>query len=214
MITKLLILYAKAGDLKTASNLFNKLPETSLISWNAIIAGHMQNGLVEIGLNLYYKMRQSALTPDQYTFASVFRACATLATLHQGKQAHGVFIKNQISGNVVNCAHLEVTGIDEAQFFEDLYDFCRMTADWDGKMVIVAGLDVLDVIPIANSVTKLSARCEICGKRAFFTLRRTEEMQTELIGGPDKYMLVCRKHYVSGLIVRDATRIAFEDLTI
>ena len=32
-------------------------------------------------------------------------------------------------------------GIDEAQFFEDLHDFCREAADRDGKMVIVAGLD-------------------------------------------------------------------------
>ena len=32
-------------------------------------------------------------------------------------------------------------GIDEAQFFEDLYDFCREAADNDGKTVIVAGLD-------------------------------------------------------------------------
>lgn len=32
-------------------------------------------------------------------------------------------------------------GIDEAQFFEDLYDFCREAADHDGKTVIVAGLD-------------------------------------------------------------------------
>jgi len=34
-----------------------------------------------------------------------------------------------------------VIGIDEAQFFEDLYDFCREVADHDGKTVIVAGLD-------------------------------------------------------------------------
>jgi thymidine kinase len=34
-----------------------------------------------------------------------------------------------------------VIGIDEAQFFEDLYDFCREAADHDGKTVIVAGLD-------------------------------------------------------------------------
>ncbi|CAL5392673.1 unnamed protein product [Camellia sinensis] len=74
-------------DLVTAGSLFNELSRTSLISWNAIIAGHVQNGLVEMGLSLYYKMRQSGLTPDQYTFASVFRACATLATLQQGKQA-------------------------------------------------------------------------------------------------------------------------------
>jgi hypothetical protein len=34
-----------------------------------------------------------------------------------------------------------VIGIDEAQFFEDLYDFCREAADHDGKTVIVSGLD-------------------------------------------------------------------------
>lgn len=32
-------------------------------------------------------------------------------------------------------------GIDEAQFFEDLYDFCCKAADEDGKIVVVAGLD-------------------------------------------------------------------------
>ncbi|GMP75792.1 hypothetical protein CsSME_00032754 [Camellia sinensis var. sinensis] len=115
---------------------------------------------------------------------------------------------------------LDVIGIDEAQFFDDLYDFCRNAADYDGKIVIVAGLDgdylrrrfgsVLDIIPLADSVTKLTARCEICGKRAFFTLRKTEEMQTELIGGADKYMPVCRKHYVSGQVVKEATRITSE----
>lgn len=36
---------------------------------------------------------------------------------------------------------LDVIGIDEAQFFEDLYDFCCTAADRDGKTVIVAGLD-------------------------------------------------------------------------
>lgn len=36
---------------------------------------------------------------------------------------------------------LDVIGIDEAQFFDDLYDFCSEAADHDGKKVIVAGLD-------------------------------------------------------------------------
>ncbi|CAL5367099.1 unnamed protein product [Camellia sinensis] len=36
---------------------------------------------------------------------------------------------------------LDVIGIDEAQFFGDLYDFCCKVADHDGKTVIVAGLD-------------------------------------------------------------------------
>lgn len=63
---------------------------------------------------------------------------------------------------------------------------------------------VLHIIPIADTVTKLTARCELCGKRAFFTLRKTEETQTELIGGADLYMPVCRRHYVSGQVVEAA----------
>ncbi|URD75395.1 thymidine kinase [Musa troglodytarum] len=111
---------------------------------------------------------------------------------------------------------LNVIGIDEAQFFEDLYDFCCNAADHDGKIVVVAGLDgdylrrsfgsVLDVVPLADSVTKLTARCEICGRRAFFTLRKANETQTELIGGADVYMPVCRQHYIDGQVVLEATR--------
>lgn len=36
---------------------------------------------------------------------------------------------------------VDVIGIDEAQFFDDLYDFCCKAADRDGKIVVVAGLD-------------------------------------------------------------------------
>ncbi|KAK1269335.1 Thymidine kinase [Acorus gramineus] len=115
---------------------------------------------------------------------------------------------------------IDVIGIDEAQFFKDLYEFCCNAADQDGKTVIVAGLDgdylrrsfgsVLDIIPLADSVTKLTARCELCGKRAAFTLRKTNETQTELIGGSDVYMPVCRKHYVNGQVVIETTRDVLE----
>ncbi|KAE8637354.1 hypothetical protein Csa_013006 [Cucumis sativus] len=115
---------------------------------------------------------------------------------------------------------LDVIGIDEAQFFDDLYDFCCEAADIDGKTVIVAGLDgdylrrnfgsVLDIIPLADSVTKLTARCEICGNRAFFTLRKTQEKETELIGGADMYMPVCRQHYVSGQVAIETARTVVE----
>ncbi|CAA2950916.1 thymidine kinase [Olea europaea subsp. europaea] len=108
---------------------------------------------------------------------------------------------------------LDVIGIDEAQFFDDLYEFCCEAADLDGKILVVAGLDgdymrrtfgsVLDIIPLADTVTKLTARCELCGKRAFFTLRKTDETRTELIGGADVYMPVCRQHYVNGQAARN-----------
>lgn len=73
---------------------------------------------------------------------------------------------------------------------------------------------VLDIIPLANSVTKLTARCEICGKQAFFTLRKTKETQTELIGGVDVYMPVCRQHYANGQVVMEAARNALESYKV
>ncbi|KAL2901567.1 hypothetical protein RDABS01_026649 [Bienertia sinuspersici] len=515
--TKLLILYCKAGKLDTACILFDELLEKSLISWNAMIAGYVQKGMEDVGLSLYHKMRHIGIAPDQFTFASVFRACASLALLEQGKRAHGVMVKCAIRQNlVVNsalmdmyfksscppdgqkvfnkssnknvitwttlisgygyngrmdvvldlfdkmikeglrpnyvtflavlsaCSHrglvdegwkyfslmqndygiqphrkhyaaivdllgragrleeaynfinsspckenpvawgsllgacrlhgnvkllklsankffemepenagkyvvlshsfasyamwenvaevwglmrgsgvkkdpgysrievknkvhfffkgdnthkdskdthemlevltctsadsgylpdfsfenvaliksnkdtrysldsivthdgdkypclalhdlssfrlklgssaydeLDVIGIDEAQFFDDLYDFCQRAADHDGKIIVVAGLDgdymrksfgsVLSIIPLADSVTKLTARCELCGKHACFTLRKTEERQTELIGGAEVYMPVCRQHYVSGQVVIETTRMLLQE---
>lgn len=136
--------------------------------------------------------------------------CWALSNLSLFKQKFGVDAYEQ----------LDVIGIDEAQFFDDLYEFCRQAADNDGKTVIVAGLDgnylrrsfgsVLDIIPLADSVTKLTARCEICGKRASFTLRKTQETQIELIGGVDVYMPVCRQHYVSGQVAMETARLVLE----
>ena len=69
---------------------------------------------------------------------------------------------------------------------------------------------MLDIIPLADTITKLTARCEICGKRAFFTLRKTDETRTELIGGSDVYMPVCRQHYVNGQAIVEAARNVLE----
>ncbi|KAK4798135.1 hypothetical protein SAY86_030461 [Trapa natans] len=57
--------------------------------------------------------------------------CMALANLSSFKQMFGADAYDE----------LDVIGIDEAQFFEDLYDFCQEAADRDGKIVVVAGLD-------------------------------------------------------------------------
>lgn len=96
----------------------------------------------------------------------------------------------------------EVIGIDEAQFFPDLIEFCEELAN-RGKIVIVAALDgtyrrmafgdILQLIPLAESVIKLSAICMSCFQNASFTKRISAEKAVEIIGGADKYMAVCRE---------------------
>jgi len=116
-----------------------------------------------------------------------------------------------------------VIAIDEAQFFPDLLQFCSTAADIHGKRVIIAGLDgdfkrskfgqILDLIPMADSVTKLTATCKFCEEDglghvpALFSLRlvqkkrshvdeKDEEEEQELVGGAETYAPACRHHFV------------------
>ena len=75
-----------------------------------------------------------------------------------------------------------------------------------GKTIILTGLDgdsyqrkfgeLIDCIPLASEVTKLSALCMVCnnGNPGPFTQRKVADKTLELIGGSDMYEAVCRKH--------------------
>lgn len=120
----------------------------------------------------------------------------------------------------VNVQDYVVIGVDEAQFFPDLLATVLTWIDQQGKIVIVAGLDgnanrqpfgqILQLVPHAEEVTKLKARCEQClaerrktdstllltKMEANFTRLRTQEnLDQPVIGGSDKYQPVCRYHY-------------------
>ncbi|XP_015906583.1 thymidine kinase, cytosolic [Parasteatoda tepidariorum] len=103
-------------------------------------------------------------------------------------------------------SNYSVIGIDEGQFFPDTVQFAEKMAN-NGKVVIVAALDgtfqrkefgdILLLVPLAESVIKLTAVCMICFEEASFTKRIGNETELEVIGGTDKYMAVCRRCYTS-----------------
>lgn len=110
--------------------------------------------------------------------------------------------------NVLNMREFDeadIVAIDEAQFFTQLKKFveCCLSVK---KSVLLAGLDadsfqckfgeLVDCIPMACDVTKLSALCMRCndGTPGPFTKRTVEDKTLELIGGSDMYIAVCRKH--------------------
>nr|XP_045369479.1 thymidine kinase, cytosolic isoform X2 [Camelus bactrianus] len=95
-------------------------------------------------------------------------------------------------------------GIDEGQFFPDIVEFSEAMAN-AGKTVIVAALDgtfqrkafgtILNLVPLAESVVKLTAVCMECFREAAYTKRLGVEKEVEVIGGADKYHSVCRLCY-------------------
>ena len=98
--------------------------------------------------------------------------------------------------------------IEEAQFFPDLYEVVMEMVEKRGKHVYVFGLDgdserrpfgqVLDLIPVADTYTKLRAECRFCGDgtAALFTKRFSSATAQVCVGGEETYKAVCRKHYL------------------
>ncbi len=99
----------------------------------------------------------------------------------------------------------DIVAIDEAQFFPNLKKFVECCLSIN-KCVILAGLDadsfqrkfgeLIDCIPLACDVTKLSALCMRCkdGTPGPFTKRIVDDKTLELIGGSDMYIATCRNH--------------------
>jgi len=97
--------------------------------------------------------------------------------------------------------------VEEAQFFNHLRHFCSYLLIGEHKDILVVGLDgcakqhkfgeILDIIPMATSVTKLTALCLECknGTPAPYTkkLEHIEYNQVD-IGGAEKYVAVCLRH--------------------
>lgn len=101
----------------------------------------------------------------------------------------------------------DVVAVDEGQFYPDIVEFCEELADL-GIIVLVAALDstfqrkpfgnIINLLPVAEKVTKLTAVCVYCGNEASFTQRVVESSEVELIGGEESYKPVCRKCFNRG----------------
>lgn len=107
--------------------------------------------------------------------------------------------------------------VEEAQFFPDLIPFIEQVVDKDKKHAVVVGLDgdadrrpfgrVLDLVPLADRVTKLTAMCKYCGDGtpAIFTFAHNSDTEAAIasgsvvnVGSDEKYVPLCRKHYLHG----------------
>ncbi|KAG0487333.1 hypothetical protein HPP92_009428 [Vanilla planifolia] len=86
--TALLVFYAKHGDLVIARKLFDRMPERTVVAWNAMISGYEQNGHADAAIEHFHLMREQGIHPDSATLAIVLSACAQGGALHLGQSIH------------------------------------------------------------------------------------------------------------------------------
>ncbi|XP_052201358.1 putative pentatricopeptide repeat-containing protein At5g52630 [Diospyros lotus] len=108
----IMYLYLKCGCVREAKKLCDRMETVSLVTWNAMIAGHAQ--MMDLGedslfayhcgveaLNIFLRLHRSGIKPDLFTFSSTLTVCSSLLALQQGEQIHAQTIKTGSLSEVV-----------------------------------------------------------------------------------------------------------------
>ncbi|KAL6641402.1 hypothetical protein ACP70R_019583 [Stipagrostis hirtigluma subsp. patula] len=90
----ILDLYGKCKALAEAYLIFQEMEQRDSVSWNAIIAALEQNECYEDTITHFNEMLRSGMEPDDFTYGSVLKACASLQSLKYGLMVHDKVIKS------------------------------------------------------------------------------------------------------------------------
>ncbi|KAK2636886.1 hypothetical protein Ddye_031678 [Dipteronia dyeriana] len=115
----LLDVYTKSSNISDAQRIFEEMPKKDVIPWSFMIARYAQSDRSREAVRLFQSMMQAFVQPNQFTFASVLQACATMEGLDFGKQIHGqvvkvgldsdVFVSNALMDVYAKCGRMETS---------------------------------------------------------------------------------------------------------
>ena len=71
----LLHLYGKCGSLKDAQVMFEKMHTKDTVTWSVMIAAHAQQGEGRAAIELFDKMQQEGIQPNEVTCIGILSAC-------------------------------------------------------------------------------------------------------------------------------------------
>ncbi|GMH27142.1 hypothetical protein Nepgr_028985 [Nepenthes gracilis] len=94
-------MYAKCGSIEKAQWLFDDMNDhhRDQATWNAMISGNVQNGLIDKAFVVFGLMIERNVMPNAVTIASILPACS-IGGIAFGKQLHGFAIRHSIDCSV------------------------------------------------------------------------------------------------------------------
>ncbi|KAK7351313.1 hypothetical protein VNO77_10663 [Canavalia gladiata] len=140
----LMNMYVKAGSVNYVRTVFGQMKEVDLISWNTVISGCALSCLEELSVRLFVDLLRSGLLPDQFTIASVLRACSSLEEgYYVGMQVHtcaikaGIILDSFVSTALID-AYSKSGKVEEAELLfvnQDGFDLASWNAMMHGYII-------------------------------------------------------------------------------
>lgn len=84
--TALVDMYAKNGQIATASILFDIMPSKNVVSWTVMISGLAMHGHGQEAMAVFEEMKKTGVTPNEITFTSILNACCHSGMVVEGKK--------------------------------------------------------------------------------------------------------------------------------
>lgn len=153
--TMLIDAFFKSGRVSDARQVFEKMPERSVVTWTSMVSGFVRNGLPSVGFCVFVEMLESGVVPNDFAFSAVLRACAELGVLELGEQVHSMVVRFGIGGDcrIANCliyVYSRCRLIDKAQLiFEkmaerDLVTFTTLISGFCVNNLFESAVGVFD----------------------------------------------------------------------
>ncbi|KAH7440672.1 hypothetical protein KP509_03G005000 [Ceratopteris richardii] len=132
-------MYSRFGMLTDAKEVFEKLPEKDIVSWNTIATGYAENGLGAEVLALLQRMKMEGVEPDTITFVCCLRGCSSMRAIEKGQELHAELVKE---------------GLESDQFVSStLVDFYVKSEKLEEAREILDGMVMRDIVPWTAMVT-------------------------------------------------------------
>ncbi|KFK28320.1 hypothetical protein AALP_AA8G500800 [Arabis alpina] len=91
-------MYTECGEMQEGLRFFESMSERDVGSWTSLITAYSRIGQEENAVKTFLRMRRDTeVSPNDQTFASMFSACASLSRLVWGEQLHGMRCRDIIS---------------------------------------------------------------------------------------------------------------------
>lgn len=164
-------MYLKCGDLEDGIKAFEEMAERDVCTWNQMATGYLNSGKPGKTLDLIDDMRRSGVRMNKFTLATALIACANLASLEEGKKAHGLRIK---LGNDVDIC------VDNALL--DMYAKC---GSMDDALKVFGAVEACSVISWTTMVMGFAQNGQARKALEFF-----EEMRAEGLA-PNYITFIC-----------------------
>ncbi|XP_074295111.1 pentatricopeptide repeat-containing protein At5g66520-like [Silene latifolia] len=111
---------SNSGDLWYAHRIFEKMTEPDAFLYNTLIRGYLQCNLVTECIQLYLRMLDDCVVPNNFTFPPLIRACSADNGVEEGKQIHGHvvklgFLEDRFSQNNLIYMYMKFESLEDAR---------------------------------------------------------------------------------------------------